>query len=46
MIKPNEQFSENKVYIIDIIPKPINKRLSRRKSPYSKRKMLKIVKKK
>lgn len=45
MIKPNEQFSENKLYIMDIIPKPINERLSRRKTPYSKRKILKIVKK-
>ena len=45
MIKPTEQFSENKVYIINIT-KPVNKRLSRRKTPYSKRKMLKMVKRK
>jgi len=45
MIKPTEQFSENKVYIMNIT-KPVNKRLSRRKTPYSKRKMLKMVKRK
>jgi hypothetical protein len=43
MINPTEQFSENKVYIMNIT-KPVNKRLSRRKTPYSKRKMLKMVK--